>query len=241
MNLNNVNIFSRNNVERLSCLIDRDTPMARDIVTFFKAWGENTTVIEYPCFGGQFANLFNHLHGINKLKQYRAIDYRNNFTNRITLKDKKFTAKTRDILTDRTFKPHHIDVLLSVGYLDNVVDPIGFINDLQAKVVAENVFIVFDIAPKGEGQDLKKENTNVKTLFTPAGKFVKNLYSEEAVKEIAKAVGLECRFLHSYSTSEAMLYKMNVVEQPSTKRNEEPPKKDTKKKSSTKKKTNNKK
>ena len=97
--------------------------------------------------------------------------------------------------------------------MDNAINPIEFLNDLLGKVWAKNIFITFPIAPEEQGQALEKENKRVITIFSPAGKFIQNRYSEEAVKELAKAVDLEYRIKRTNQTNEAMLFRLDVVQQ----------------------------
>lgn len=214
MSLNNVNIFSKDKVQRLHAVMEFDTPITKDIYTFFKAIGnESMSVIEYPCFGGDFAALFNHHVGIDRVKNYLAMDFRGNFVAKAKPLAKQIHFQVKDVLIDESFRPRQADVLLSVGYLDNVSDPIGFIKQLTGKVIAKNIFITFPIAPEGKGQDLEVSNERVAEMFSPAGRFIQNRYSEDAVKQIANAVGLEFRIVRTNSSNEAILYKLDVVQQ----------------------------
>lgn len=213
MSLSKVNNFSKEHTARYVCTLNFDTPIAEKIYMFFNSIvGEDLEVLEYPCFHGKFVTLFNHYVGLDRVKRWQAIDHRFTLIDKIRFKNENVKFQHRNILVDKTFKKHNVDVLISVGYLDNVVNPVEHLKQLFEKVEAKNVFITLPIDVEGKGQELKEENLRIVELFYPAGRYIQNRYSEMAIAEIAEAVGLEYLVCRTGSYNEAILYKLDVVD-----------------------------
>lgn len=164
-------------------------------------------VIEYPC-GLGIKNFITN--------EYSGMDFRKHFVRYVKDKENEKSEVGSELPNDKfrmvdlhgLKKPVIGSALVCVNYLQLENNPVEFINSMLTSFDVKNVFISFPYSPEN-GKDLE---TPSKLRGVGGGQFINNMYSEDAIREIAKLVNLDCNFIKSENESFAILYKIQPKE-----------------------------
>lgn len=174
--------------------------------------GSDGNVIDFPCWSGKVLSF------MKDKGKYTGIDFRHSFID-IAKNIINETENTRP--ENIRFKFHETfdsmvkgklsaQTFVSLGYINYEKDPVSFINSMIESIKADQIFIAFEYSKEG-GQNLNE------TRFKGVGRengFVFNLFSQEAVEEIARQTNLNISLFTGQVNNIALLFRIPEKKSP---------------------------